>query len=279
MKPTFVGIGAQKCASTWLYGILKEHPEVCVGPEKEINFFSHHYDHGYQWYESQFGRCGSAKSAGEISPSYFSEPSVPARVRDYMPSARILVTLRDPVQRAQSQHRHEIRLGYFAGDDLSFEAGLENNPMYTEQGLYATHLKRWLEHFPAEQIHVVLMEEVKGDPLAVARGVYDFLGVDATFEPECLTRHFNPSFANRYRLLANIKDSLYRVTRQPAFRWLWSMGDMLGLKALYRRVNRKPSNSVIPEAGEQTLACLREQFAPEVRELSGLIDKPLDDWL
>lgn len=279
MKPAFIGIGAQKCASTWLYRILEEHPDIAVSSEKEINFFSCLYDHGYQWYEKQFGDCEGMQAVGEVSPSYFSDPSVPGRVHRYSPSAKILVSLRDPVERALSHHRHEVRVGNFTGSDLSFEGGLENNPMYIEQGLYATHLKRWLGYFSAEQVHVVLVDEIKDNPLAVARGVYRFLGVNTSYEPEYLTRYFNRSYVNRYRTLVNIKDSLYSFTRLPALRCVWNMGHTLGLRSLYRSINTMSSDNAIPAAGDKVLATMREQFAPEVRELSELIGKPLNNWL
>jgi hypothetical protein len=82
------------------------------------------------------------------------------------------LSLRDPVERALSNHRHEVRVGHLAGADLSFETGLANNPMYVEQGLYATHLKNWMRHFPRADILVVLMEDIASDPLAVSKTVY-----------------------------------------------------------------------------------------------------------
>lgn len=279
MKPTFIGVGAQKCASTWLYEILKEHPQVCVGEEKEIDYFSFHFDHGHQWYERQFEPCADRPCIGEISPSYFCEPAVPERLARYAPTARILLSLRDPVQRALSNHRHEVRVGHFSGGDLSFEAGLANNPMYVEQSRYATHLKRWLQYFPREQILVVLMDDIDKDPLAVARAVYGFLGIDANYIPEGLSKRFNRSFANRSRKLVNIKDALYKVTRAPGLNWIWRLGDSLGLKALYRRVNTMPSDVAIPPADPAVLADLRRQLAPEIEELSALIGRPLDMWL
>src|SRR3954453_17151561 len=166
-RPTYVGIGAQKCASTWLHRILAEHPEIAVPADKEMDFFSYRYDHGNQWYERCFAVEGTARVRGEISPSYFCEPAVPERVARYMPDAKILLSLRDPVERALSNHRHEVREGHLTGSDLSFETGLANNPMYVEQGLYATHLKSWLRHFAQADILVVLMEDIETDPLAI----------------------------------------------------------------------------------------------------------------
>jgi hypothetical protein len=275
-RPTYVGIGAQKCASTWLHRILAAHPQVCVPAVKELDFFSYRYDHGYQWYEHWFARAALAR--GEVSPSYFHEPAVPGRVAQYLPHAKILLTLRDPVQRALSNHRHEVRVGHVTGD-LSFEAGLANNPMYVEQGLYATHLRRWLCHFPREQLLVVTVDDIERDPLAVSRAVYAFIGVDAGFEPSGFDERYNPSYVERSRVLAGVKDAAYGATRWPGLRWAWEAAAGLGLRSIYRGVNRVESSAVIPPPQPETIACLRERFEPEVRELEQLLGRALPEWL
>lgn len=278
-RPTYVGIGAQKCASTWLHRVLAEHPEVAVPEIKEVDFFSYHYDHGYQWYQRCFDNGKPARARGEISPSYFSEPSVPERVARSLPDARILLSLRDPVERALSNHRHEVRVGHLAGPDLSFEAGLRNNPMYVEHGRYATHLRNWLRHYSRTQILVVLMEDIAADPQAVCREVYRFVGVDDGFVPKGLTSRYNASFAARWSPLGVAKDAAYGATRVPGLRWLWQAAARTGLRSLYRAVNVVPSAAVIPQADPRTLLELRELFAPEVRELETMIGRSLATWL
>jgi len=277
-RPSYVGIGAQKCASTWLHRILAEHPQVAVPETKEVDFFSYRYDRGYQWYERCFDGAPDARARGEISPSYFCEPAVPERVARYVPEAQIIVSLRDPVERALSNHRHEVREGHLVGPDLTFETGLANNPMYVEQGLYATHLKKWLRHFPRERILVVLMEDVAADPLGVARSVYGFLGIDASFVPAGLTERYNQSFATRSPALGAMKDTLYAATRLPGLRWAWGAAAGIGLRTMYRGINKVPSDVVIPPPAEQTLQRLRQHFQPEILELETLIGRSLAPW-
>lgn len=279
LRPTYVGIGAQKCASTWLHRILAEHPEVAVPEVKEVDFFSYRYDHGYQWYERCFGSGKPARARGEISPSYFSEPAVPERVARYVPQARILLSLRDPVERALSNHRHEVRVGHLAGPDFSFETGLHNNPMYVEQGCYATHLRNWLRYFSRADILVVLMEDIEAAPEAVCAKVYRFLGVDDRYVPTGLSSRYNPSFATRWSPLGAVKDTIYGATRLPGLRWLWDVAAHSGLRSAYRGINNVPSSAVIPPPGAQTLLELRERFAPEIRELETMIGRSLATWL
>lgn len=204
---------------------------------------------------------------------------MPSRVAAYDPAMKIIVSLRDPVQRALSNHRHEVRVGHWKGPDLSFSAGLANNPMYVEQGRYATHYMRWLEHFPREQILVVLMDDVKSEPQAVARRVYEFVGVDATYEPEMLETRFNRSYVNRHPALSAVKDRLYDMSRRPGLGWIWSAASALGVRAAYRRFNIVDSEQAIPEPDDRTLERLRREYAPEVRKLAELLDRPLDNWL
>lgn len=278
-RPSFVGIGAQKCASTWLHRILAAHPDVIVPGAKEVDFFSYRYDHGYQWYERCFAAHRTANARGEISPSYFAEASVPERVARYVPQAKILLSLRDPVERALSNHRHEVRVGHLTGADLRFETGLRNNPMYVEQGRYATHLRNWLRHFDRASILVVLMEDIEAGPHAVCENVYRFLGIDERFVPPGLGSRYNPSFATRWSPLTTMKDAVYGATRFPGLRWLWDAAARGGLRSIYRDVNVLPSSAVIPPPAAETLLQLRAQFAPEVRELETMIGRSLSTWL
>lgn len=250
-----------------------------MSEEKEIDFFSYHFDAGYQWYERQFERCVDKVAIGEISPSYFHEPAVPGRVAAYLPAAKIIVSLRDPVERALSNHRHEVRLGRFQGADLSFEAGLANNPGYEEQGRYATHLKRWLECFPRDRILVLFSEDIAARPMQAAVRLYEFLSIDAGHVSRGLIERPNRSHANRYGWLAGVKEAIYRRARRPPFNWAWRLGITTGLRSLYRSVNVLPSESIIPPPDPGTLAELRRRLAPEMRELSLLVGRPLDHWL
>lgn len=279
MKPTFLGIGAQKCASTWLYRLLGTHPEVRLTPVKEIDFFSYHYDRGYQWYEHHFEEAsGGELCAGEVSPSYFHDPSAPHRVRRYNPRMKLLLTLRDPVERAISNHKHEVRLGHFSGDDLSFEAGLANNPMYVEQGLYAKHLTNWLSCFAPEQIFVALMDDIRDRPRHVATDVFRFLGIDGSHDSEAVTTRFNTSHATRSRSLVRLKDRVYQMSRSPGMGWLWSTAAGMGARDVYRRLNVVESDRVIPPVQPRTVLELRERFTADIRQLEGLIGRDLSHW-
>ncbi|MEO0913269.1 MAG: sulfotransferase, partial [Pseudomonadota bacterium] len=120
MKPTLIGIGAQKCASSWAHTALGAHPDITGSDPKEIDYFSYYFDRGHAWYEAHFPE-GTAHRF-EISPSYFHDPRAPERLAAYAPEAKILVLLRDPVERAFSNHLHEVAKGHIPA--IPFAEGL-----------------------------------------------------------------------------------------------------------------------------------------------------------
>jgi hypothetical protein len=278
MKPKFLGIGAQKCATTWLYDILSDHPQVCLSDNKELDFFSHYFDFGYQWYERNFNARKDAIATGEVSPSYLHAMDAPQRVYDYEPAMKLIVFLRDPVQRAISNHKHEVRIGHLRGDDLSLEYGLKNNPLYIGQGMYATHLQRWQALFPKQQILVELYDDVVADGAGVARRVYEFLQVDATHQPAALSERANESYVNRSAGLEASKNALRTLVRALHLGGLWNAFGNTGIRSLYRSFNRRPPEAIIPTMLPETRAYLDQCFAGEITQLESLLGRNLRSW-
>jgi hypothetical protein len=276
----FVGIGAQKCASTWLHDVLAQHPEVCLPTEKkEIDFFSYHFDFGYQWYERHFAVSDSARVTGEISPSYLHVPGVPERVARYNPDMRVILIVRDPIARAYSNHKHEVRIGHLQGENLSFEAGLRNNPAYVEQGLYGRHLKRWLAVLSGEQVQIVRFEDVVYDPAAVLHAVCDFLRIGPMPAGVRLSEKSNESYLVRHYSFEAVKNMLRSTVRALGLGDAWQkLGDS-GLRARYRRLNRVAPESSIGAPAPETIEILRNLFRPDVEEFAQLTGLSLDDWL
>lgn len=274
----FIGIGAQKCASTWLYDILADHPEVVLSTHKEVDFFSYEYERGFQWYERQFPENPQSKLCGEISPSYFVDLDTPARLRAFAPDAKILVSLRDPVERAVSNHRHEVRLGNFTGPDFSFEAGMRNNPMYLEQSRYGTQLRRWQEFFPRSQILVVFQEDIRKDPRKVARQVYLFLGIDTDHVPAALEKRSNESHLYKSRGIENMRKSIRELLRSIGMDGVWRAAQAFGLQGLYRRLNRSSPKSLIPPLSPSTEQRLRQQLENEITTVELMVGRTLAEW-
>ena len=279
MRPNFIGIGAQKCATTWLHDILSDHPEVCLGSTKEIDFFSYYYDFGFEWYERQFACVGAPVAIGEVSPSYFHDSVVPKRVFSYDPTMRLILFLRDPVERALSNHKHEVRIGHVSGTDLSFEFGILNNPSYVEQGRYATHLERWLGFFPRAQLLVLLFEDIVADPRAAAGTVYEFLRIDGHHVSHAVAARSNESYVHRYPLLERMRVYGRKSLRALHLEWAWQGVANAGGSSLYRAINRSDADLVIPPVADTTRQQLKAEFRGEIQRLEQLLGRSLQHWL
>lgn len=203
-------VGAPKCGTTSMYRTLRQHPEVVVSTDKEPRFFELHWDRGLAWYEDHcFPEAGPGSVYVEASPMYLSLPYVPERLHDCYPGARLIAMIRDPLRRAESAWwmHHSAgreRLDFDqalrrnleamdAGIDFSGKAGellwRRNVEMieerhevvfgtYLEASLYAAGLRRFLACFPAEQLHVVILDELKERPHEVVEGIERFMGVE-----------------------------------------------------------------------------------------------------
>ena len=270
-QATFIGIGAQKCASTWLYGVFQQCADVYVSEEKEVDFFSYYFDRGYEWYERNFRTETPVKHRGEISPSYFIHPDAADRAYAYNPDMQVFVALRDPVRRAFSNHLHEARKGHISAGNLNFETALENNPLYQDQGRYGTHLKRWLDTFPASQVHILFQEEINADREGQAHIVTDALGLPRI--DEFLDLRANESV--RYRNAA-FGETLWKIGNYARKNGLGSVVEQVKKAPLIKQMregNREAMSDVVDPMTPDTEARLTEFFAPEVEALENLIGR------
>jgi hypothetical protein len=201
--PDFIVIGFPKCGTTSLYEYLATHPSIGSAFGKETFFFDHHYKKGLFWYRAYFptvfhGLFDSAFICGEATAAYSTRPETYKRIFDANPKARIIVLLRNPVERAYSNYRHLARLGH----ERSFEQTIDDNlegKRYERHttfhdilasGAYAGFLEELFAVFPRGQVLVLSSEEFFADPDATVRKCHSFLGVRELSLKEY--RKFNP---------------------------------------------------------------------------------------
>ena len=278
MKPTFIGLGGQKCASSWLYVVFSDHPDAFVSSPKELNFFSAFYDRGAQWYESHFTDAVGRQAVGEISPSYLPDWNAAPRAYAYNADFRIVVALRDPVERAYSNHLHDIRLAYYRGGDLSFESGLANNPMYLEQSRYGQHLSRWLEYFPLDQILIVLQEDVQSDPQGQARRIYDFLGIRNDHVSGFVGQRTNESYLPRSRRREQFIRLAGAFTRRIGLGWVNRVLRRTGVISALRSGNRLDIRDIVPAMRAETRVALHEALGPDTLRLAAIMGRDSLPW-
>ncbi|MBX6362403.1 MAG: sulfotransferase domain-containing protein [Gemmatimonadetes bacterium] len=278
-----IGIGVQKAATSWIFRCLEQHPQIRTaqverGSDKELNFFNHAYEFGYTWYHRGFS-FGPWRTL-EFSTLYFHDHDVPARIHRYNPDVRLILSLRNPIDRAYSQHRFEVSRRRVPAGLYEFWAAAEQNPSYIEMGLYATHLTRWLEYFPLEQICIVDYDEIRAEPAGVLRRLFEFAGVDASVEPALVHGRVNVTAVPRNRLLTAFTSGSARVVRTV-------LGDA-AVKTLraarpvdyLRRRNRVELDArVVPPLTPQDRARLRAVFSPDIERLEALLSRDLSHWV
>lgn len=212
--PGFLILGAQKAGTTALYAYLRWHPSVTGPAWKEVSYFDRHYRRGVHWYRGHFPLRPGDRLVGEASPGYLFHPLAPERVRATVPEARLIVLLRDPVDRALSHYHHEVALGR---EPLTFEQAIEAEPertrgeeerlvrepgyfshawwdyAYLGRGRYAEQLERWLAVFPRDQLLVVASDELAAEPRETYARVLEFLGAPA-YELDSYPRVYEQSY-------------------------------------------------------------------------------------
>jgi tetratricopeptide (TPR) repeat protein len=206
-SPTFFIIGQAKAGTTALFQYLSRHPAIVSPLVKEPQYWSIYYDLGAAWYESLFPRLPETSGliTGEGSVTYLNDPDAPARVRKKLPHVKLIVLLREPVSRAYSEYWMDVRLGRRKASFEEVIAGeLSQLPVcplddhaahngrfpgvYLNRSAALPHLKRWLSHFPPEQLLILRHEQMAQDLPAVMYRVCRFLGVPP-FVPRDRRRH------------------------------------------------------------------------------------------
>ncbi len=268
--PNFVGLGALKAGTSYLDAMLRSHPALSLPLYvKELEFFNRHYERGPGWYEKQFA-ADDGRPRGEVSPQYLHEPACAVRIRAANPAAKLIVSVRDPIARANSQYRHWVRETGYPGDFASF---LADHPGAVQRSRYFAALQPYRELFPADQLHVVVFEDMVSHPMPALRAIYDFLGVDDTHVPADVHTAVNASDAVRFpRLYVRTK----RVTR-----WLYAhgAGRTVGwLKsrapaALLTRADGTPDVGTPVPA--ELAARLAEEVRPDAAQLSDYLGRDL----
>lgn len=208
MLPDFLILGAAKCGTTTLYAYLEKSPHVAWSIRKETFFFDRTFHRGLSWYRAFFpfeserrrvlAAGGGPYLVGEGTPDYLFHPHAARRAKSVLPEAKLVVILRNPVDRAYSFYRHQIQR---VAEPLTFEEAVEReeerlagelermlrderyasdarqNHSYVTRGRYLEQIERWLEHYPRERMLVLLMDDLVARPAETVRSMTDFLGL------------------------------------------------------------------------------------------------------
>jgi hypothetical protein len=178
--PDFVGVGVQRGGTTRWFDLIVSHPEVTQPTDaKELHYFDRYYTGGctsadLRQYQEYFPRNGNSK-VGEWTPMYMSAPWVPELLAAAAPDTRLLVLLRDPIERYVSGLEHSARIARERGAPLSQHAPLEA----FERGFYSAQLTRLTQSFDRSQILILQYERCVTEPHNELRRTFEFLGLRA----------------------------------------------------------------------------------------------------
>ena len=234
--PDFLGIGTQKGGTTYLYELLKRHPQVFLAEPKEQHFFSLHWQRGADWYRRQFASAAESQICGEITPYYLFHPEVPARIQSLLPNVKLIVLLRDPVERALSQYFHSRRLGLEHMDlEEAFAAEhgrLKNSAEALKQGLphlshqqhsylsrsrYEEQLQRFEQYVITDQILLLKSEDLFSETALIWGKIMEFLGLNSSICPQ-----LKPIYQGRgeSNLVSSDFKQCLRKELEPTYQWM-----------------------------------------------------------
>jgi len=269
-KICFIGIGGQRCGKNTIYTWLEEHPQICTTPKMELHYFTHKYSRGYEWYESHFQPDSHTQIIGEMSSSYLYDYETPERVYKYKPDMKIILSVRDPVKRLVSAFKHDIQTGCIPSKaHYSIEEGIRNNPTYIEYGLYYTHLKRWLEIFPKENILVIDFHKMINHPVRFSTELFNFLGVDSSFIPSSVNRTYNKSYIPRHEFPLRFITFSRRILETLGLKQLVSVLKRAGVRNYIDALN---DSKVLVELSDAETKTLEDVFRDSNKSLSALLN-------
>jgi hypothetical protein len=269
--PDFIAVGPQRTGTTWLHQVLLGH--VGLPSTKETDFFSRHFDRGLDWYLAYFSNCPANLPMGEIDPNYFGIAEAYERISATIPRCKIVVSLRDPTERAWSSYRTMRR---DAWTRVGFEETVTRNDVIRESSRYALHLANLQRLFGADRVLVLFYEELEENPQAYLDRVCDFIEVPRIpieGSPAATERVNAVTHAPRSRRVAqnarNARDWMLRHRWHRTHALFESLG-------LWRRAFG--GGEEFGEMDPATENRMREYFRAEVEDLERLLGRDLSRW-
>jgi hypothetical protein len=299
MWPNFIIIGAPKSGTSTLFYVLAQHPQMYMCPVKEVGFFwsyaqnpaeevqlcgpgterlRHRLVNDLDCYQKLFDKVKKEKAIGEASVRYLASPRAPGLIHQFIPRAKLIVSLRQPADRAFSGFVHDLQDGVETCTDFT-EAiaqereGLRDNwtmSRHLARGFYTDSLKRYFEFFDRSQMHISLLDDLRDDAQGLFRSIFDFLDVDPDFVPDTSQRH------NASGLILN-----------PALRWLWRNSSKVraAIRPLFSNQTRHVFSEWVmrdakkPVFSPELRAELTEYYRQDIMALQDLIQRDLSHWL
>ncbi len=287
--PDFIGIGAMKSASYWIYKCLEAHPGICVSSKKEVHFFdSPNYDNGVEWYRSFFSHCEQELVKGEFTPDYLSNLDAASLIYKHFPEVKIIACLRNPVERAYSHYRFNVTRKGKMSIYNNFEEALEKDAGLVQTGYYYQQLKKYFELFPKESIRVMLYDDIQNNPAKFLAELYTFIGVDAEFSPPITNAKKGVTGVRVAKFkIPYLNPLLYKISDLIQGGFLDKILTHSGVKRRVNRMLQKNKKMVDAEPGQEikfpslspeTFERLLLLYSDDMSGLEKLIGRDLSLW-
>ena len=301
-RPNFFIIGAPKSGTTSLYAYLDGHPEVFMSSVKEPFYFSPDvqgvtrkrlaYPDGESEYLDLFAHAGDAKRVGEASTRYIFSTVAPELIHNFQPDARIVASLRNPVDMIHSLHNERVSFGMETIVD--FDEALAADPerlngrllrkdetpeyaAYRPNVRYAEQLARWFAKFDRSRIHVMIFEDFAADTATEFHRLLEFLDVDPDYTPK--------TFAARRKSHRRRGGVVHALTSSRPVRWttrrlLPSVVGQNKASSVIWRFRQSPllrEENVREEIRPELRRQLEDEFMPDVSRLSEMLGRDLGE--
>ncbi len=295
MLPNFIGIGAPKCGTTWLFKLLSQHPEIFIPSAKELQFFAdYNLNASIEEYESYFEEVNlnKYKAIGEISTNYLDSVYAPARAKEKIPGVKIFVCFRNPVDQVYSMYWHSLRQNFHVWQNKripsSFEEAIQTyERSLLKPALYYTNIQHWLDYFDASQLKIIFFDDIIDNPRSVAAELFKFLDVNNDFFPGDVQNNSSTreGVSPKSKVYSEIYKSVYGFANKRIY---VPMKKMLGMKnataikdnlrvrLIFEKIFFKKG---YPPMKPETREYLKEYYRDEVTKLQSLTGRNLTHWL
>lgn len=273
MLPNFLFIGPAKSASTWIFEILRSHPQIFVPPCKDLYFFDRFYDKGLDWYSSHFPSFPEKPVVGELSHDYLFSETACARIKKDLPGVRLITCLRNPVDRLFSDYLFTRKHGLVSGD--IFES-LKSYPEILNQSLYYRPIKNYVSQFGMERLLILDFNEIKKDPDNVSEKIYRFLDVDPTFRAPSAKEVVLPASFARNRTLSFVSKKMAETVRNMGFPNL--VGQIKRSPLINRLLYKEYSRENYPRLSPEDRMKMYRIFEDDMVSLEKFLNVRFDSW-
>lgn len=275
--PNFFIVGAPRCGTTSLYEYLKAIPGIFMSPVKEPGYFIPNDPRRYteEKYLRLFENVKDEKLIGEASAGYLASKETPSIIKKQIPDAKIIITLRDPCERAFSHYLNRLRTG---DEIISFDEAVDNlikgkeNPTISRVvhvGFYYENVERYLRIFGKDKVKILIFEETMKDTRKTIENLLSFLGHDSIVPDEVSKQHnayAEPlgnigKFLVKNRIIGKVGKTVIPKEKREVF-----------LRILINKNTAKPR---LTDTSRQELIKI---FHNDVRNLEGLLEREIP-WL